>query len=79
MQAALAEAAQELFPGAWQAMPSVSIHDSQIVARMLPVAMLFVRSIDGVSHHWAEDTKQDDLALGLSVLAEGARRFLAGG
>jgi N-carbamoyl-L-amino-acid hydrolase len=43
------------------------------------VAMLFVPSIGGISHHWSEDTKREDLALGLEVFAEGARRFLANG
>jgi N-carbamoyl-L-amino-acid hydrolase len=76
MRAALADAAQELCPGAWQPMPSGAIHDSQILARKLPVAMLFVPSIGGISHHWSEDTRRDDLALGVQVLAEGARRFL---
>ncbi len=78
MQAALAAAAQDLCPGAWQSMVSGAIHDSQILSRKLPVAMLFVPSIGGVSHHWTEDTKREDLALGLQVLAEGARRFLHG-
>lgn len=77
MQAALSAAADALCPGAWQAMPSGAIHDSQILAAKLPVAMLFVPSIGGISHHWTEDTKRDDLALGLEVLADGARRFLA--
>ena len=77
MQAALAAAAADLCPGAWQAMPSGAIHDSQILAGTLKVAMLFVPSIGGISHHWAEDTRREDLALGLEVLAEGARRFLA--
>ncbi len=77
MVAALSDAATALCPNAWQAMPSGAIHDSQILARKLPVAMLFVPSIGGISHHWTEDTKRDDLALGLEVLADGARRFLA--
>ncbi|OWK20569.1 hypothetical protein AJ88_28510 [Mesorhizobium amorphae CCBAU 01583] len=77
MQAALAEAAEDLCPGAWHSMPSGAIHDSQIIARKLPVAMLFVPSIGGISHHYTEDTKREDLALGLNVLAEGVRRFLA--
>ena len=77
MQAALSAAADALCPGAWQPMPSGAIHDSQILAAKLPVAMLFVPSIGGISHHWSEDTKRDDLALGLEVLADGARRFLA--
>lgn len=77
MQAALSAAAETLCPGAWQAMPSGAIHDSQVLARKLPVAMLFVPSIEGISHHWSEDTKREDLALGLEVLAEGVRRFLS--
>ena len=76
MRAALTEAAEQLCPGAWQAMPSGAIHDSQILAGKLPVAMLFVPSIGGVSHHWTEDIRREDLALGLEVLAEGARRFV---
>ena len=76
MHAALANAAEELCPGAWQSMQSGAIHDSQILASKLPVAMLFVPSIGGISHHWSEDTKREDLALGLEVLAGGARRFL---
>jgi N-carbamoyl-L-amino-acid hydrolase len=77
MQRALQDAAEQLCPGQWQAMPSGAIHDSQILARVMPMAMLFVPSIGGISHHWAEDTKREDLALGVQVLAEGVRRFLA--
>jgi len=43
---------------------------------VMPAAMLFVPSIGGISHHWAEDTKPEDLAMGLRVLVEGARRYL---
>ena len=42
-------------------------HDAQYIARRMPAAMLFVPSINGISHHWAEDTKDDDLALGVAV------------
>ena len=76
MQEALSDAARSLCPDAWQSMPSGAIHDSQVLAGKLPVAMLFVPSIGGISHHWAEDTKREDLVLGLQVLAEGAKRFL---
>jgi len=73
---AFSDAAESLCPGAWQAMPSGAIHDSQILARKLPVGMLFVPSIGGISHHWSEDTKREDLVLGMEVLAEAARRLL---
>jgi N-carbamoyl-L-amino-acid hydrolase len=58
-------------------MPSGAIHDSQLIARKLPMAMLFVPSIGGVSHHWSEDTDRGDLVLGMQVLDAGVRRVLA--
>jgi N-carbamoyl-L-amino-acid hydrolase len=78
IQQALADAAEALAPGAWQRMPSGAGHDAQYLARVMPAAMLFVPSIGGISHHWSEDTKEEDLALGVQVLAEGAARYLAG-
>jgi N-carbamoyl-L-amino-acid hydrolase len=78
MQQALADAAEALAPGEWQRMPSGAGHDAQYLARVMPAAMLFVPSIGGISHHWSEDTKEEDLALGVQVLAEGAARLLAG-
>lgn len=77
LQNALAGAAELLVPGAWQYMPSGAGHDAQYLARKIPSAMLFVPSIGGVSHHWAEDTSDDDLAMGFRVLYEGARQVLA--
>ncbi|MES2712080.1 MAG: Zn-dependent hydrolase [Pseudomonadota bacterium] len=78
MIAALEDAAEAQAPGAWTRMPSGAGHDAQIISQKLPVVMLFVPSIGGISHHWAEDTKEADLALGASVLGEGVQRFLAG-
>ncbi len=76
LQDALSAAAAELAPGRWQRMPSGAGHDAQYMARHIPSAMLFAPSINGISHHWAEDTAPDDLAMGLRVLVAGARRFL---
>ena len=76
-QEALAAAAESLAPGRWRRMPSGAGHDAQYMARQMPSAMLFVPSIGGISHHWTEDTAPEDLAMGLRVLAEGARRFIA--
>jgi N-carbamoyl-L-amino-acid hydrolase len=73
---ALSAAADALAPGMWQAMPSGAGHDAQNIARHMPAAMLFVPSIGGISHHWAENTKDEDLALGVQVLGNAAERFL---
>ena len=77
LQQDLAAAAELLAPGRWQYMPSGAGHDAQYMARKMPSAMLFVPSIGGISHHWAEDTSDEDLAMGFRVLYEGARRALA--
>lgn len=74
---ALSGAAEALCPGGWQTMPSGAGHDAQNVAKVMPAAMLFVPSIGGISHHWAEDTREEDLALGIRVLAAAAERALA--
>ena len=78
MRRALAQAAQALAPGASREMPSGAGHDAQIVARKIPAAMLFVPSIGGVSHHWSEDTKDEDLALGAATLHRAAQIYLEG-
>ncbi len=53
----------------WKSLPSGAGHDSQIMARHLPTAMLFVPSVEGRSHSPAEYTTIDDAARGASVLA----------
>lgn len=78
MMAALDAAAERHAPGAWTRMPSGAGHDAQYIAKRMPAAMLFTPSIGGVSHHWAEDTKEEDLALCCQVLGTAAERFLAG-
>ncbi|WP_421994154.1 Zn-dependent hydrolase [Roseococcus sp.] len=78
MQAKLAEAATKHANGQWQHMPSGAGHDAQYMARVMPSAMLFTPSINGISHHWAEDTKEEDLALNIRILADAAEAFLRG-
>ena len=77
MMAALEAAAEEEAPGAWTRMPSGAGHDAQYIAKRMPAAMLFTPSIGGISHHWAEDTKEEDLALCCQVLGNAAARYLA--
>jgi N-carbamoyl-L-amino-acid hydrolase len=42
----------------------------------MPAAMMFVPSLGGISHHWAEDTREDDIVLGAQIFADAARRIL---
>ncbi|AJJ20646.1 MULTISPECIES: allantoate deiminase [Yersinia] len=44
-------------------------HDSQIFAPQVPTVMLFVPSIDGISHNPAERTATSDLCEGVKILA----------
>ncbi|MCV6586420.1 MAG: hydantoinase/carbamoylase family amidase [Marinibacterium sp.] len=68
----LADAAEAEAPGAWRRMPSGALHDATNVSRLMPVAMLFVPSIGGISHDFAEDTDEADLLTGLRALARAA-------
>jgi N-carbamoyl-L-amino-acid hydrolase len=52
----------------WQYLPSGAGHDAQIMARLGPMAMIFVPSIGGVSHAPAEASNPEDLVLGADVL-----------
>ena len=49
-------------------MPSGAGHDAQMLARVCPAAMIFVPSVDGLSHNIAEFTTPDDIAAGANVL-----------
>jgi len=69
LKAMLEEAADRLAPGKWRRMPSGALHDAAALSRVLPVAMLFVPSIGGISHNFAEDTAEADLVRGVEVLA----------
>ncbi|SLN60142.1 N-carbamoyl-L-amino acid hydrolase [Falsiruegeria litorea R37] len=69
LQAALVSAAEKVAPGKWRKMPSGALHDATNVAELMPVAMLFVPSIGGISHAFEEDTDEADLVAGLHVLS----------
>ena len=73
----LKRAAERHAPGRWTSMPSAAVHDAQILAGHLPSAMLFVPSINGVSHAFEEDTQEEDIVLGCQVLATATASVLA--
>ncbi len=77
LQDHLAAAAERHAPGTWIRMPSGAAHDAQVFARRLPSAMVFVPSIGGISHDFAEDTAEADIVLGCQVLASAAAEILA--
>lgn len=76
VQTAIAGAAERYAPNQWVRMPSGAGHDAQVTAAFLPTGMLFVPSIGGVSHSFAEDTAADDIVLGCQVLADAAATYL---
>lgn len=49
-------------------MPSSALYDATNVSRLVPVALLFVPSIGGLSHAFEEDTDE----AGVAVLARAA-------
>ena len=51
-------------------MPSGAGHDAQMVARVCPTGMIFVPSLDGISHNPAEHTDDEDLVAGAQLLAD---------
>ena len=56
-------------------MASGAYHDAMVLARTMPVGMLFVPSAGGISHHPDEHTDPADLDLGVDVLTGALRRL----
>jgi len=51
-------------------MPSGAGHDAQMMARICPTGMIFVPSLDGISHNPAEHTDEKDLIAGAQLLSD---------
>jgi len=58
-------------------LPSGPLHDAAEMARLVPTAMLFVTSTNGVSHSPAEDTPIDHLAMAVQAHSKLVNRTLA--
>ncbi|MGA2125146.1 MAG: M20 family metallo-hydrolase [Xanthobacteraceae bacterium] len=56
-------------------LPSGAGHDAQMMARLCPVGMLFVRCRDGVSHNPAEYASPPDMGLAIAALVRFIERF----
>jgi N-carbamoyl-L-amino-acid hydrolase len=72
----LAAAAEASVPGAWREMPSAAGHDPMVISQHLPCAMVFIPSIGGISHDFAENSKEADIVTGCAVMADAAASIL---
>lgn len=77
-QDAIEAASKALAGGRSLRMPSGAGHDAQMLATIMPAGMLFVPSIGGISHHWTENTADEDIVTGAQVFVDACRRILAG-
>ena len=66
----LGDAAAVRAPDRWVEMPSAAGHDANMFADHVPCGMVFIPSIGGVSHDFAEDSHEADIVRGCRVLAD---------
>jgi len=78
-QRLIERAAERHAPGLHLRMPSGAGHDAQILSHRMRAGMMFVPSIRGISHHWSEDTKEEDIALGAQVFTDACAEILKAG
>jgi N-carbamoyl-L-amino-acid hydrolase len=56
-------------------LPSGAGHDAQMMARICPSGMIFVPSVDGLSHNVREETRPEHLEAGAAVLMHAVMRL----
>jgi beta-ureidopropionase / N-carbamoyl-L-amino-acid hydrolase len=78
-QEQIERAAEPYARGMLMRMPSFAGHDAAVLSYRMPAGMLFIPSIGGISHHWSEDSKEDDIELGAQVFADAAENILRAG
>ena len=59
----------------YQLMPSGAGHDAMNMARLCPVGLIFIPSVDGLSHHPNEYTDMDDILIGIDILEEAVLHY----
>ncbi|KQY08442.1 Zn-dependent hydrolase [Mycobacterium sp. Root135] len=62
----------------WRTMPTMAGHDSVNLKELVPTVMLFIPSVDGVSHNEREFSTEAQMLAGLHTLTETARRMVTG-
>ena len=75
-QAQIEAAAERHAPGMHMRLPSAAGHDAAVLSYRIPAGMMFIPSLGGISHHWSEDTREDDIVLGAQVFADAAEHIL---
>ena len=66
----LVEATAQRYGHSVMRLPSGAGHDAQMLARVCPAGMVFVRSVRGISHNPAEFTEPEHLEAGAQVLCD---------
>jgi N-carbamoyl-L-amino-acid hydrolase len=66
----LVEATAQRLGNSTRRMPSGAGHDAQMLARVCPTAMVFVPSVNGLSHNIAEYTAPEHITAGADVLLQ---------
>jgi N-carbamoyl-L-amino-acid hydrolase len=75
-QAEIEAAAARHAPGMHIRMPSAAGHDAAVLSYRMPAGMMFIPSLRGISHHWSEDSREEDIVLGAQVFADAAEKIL---
>ena len=75
-QTQIETAAEQHAAGMHMRLPSAAGHDAAVLSYRMPAGMMFIPSLGGISHHWSEDTKEEDIVLGAQVFADAAERIL---
>ena len=70
-------AAEQELPGQWRTFHSGAVHDTGMMQSRMAAALLFVPSINGISHDFTEDTHETDIEAGARVYAAAAARIVS--
>src|SRR5215469_4398785 len=76
LQAQIEGAAERHASGLHMRLPSAAGHDAAVLSYRMPAGMMFIPSLGGISHHWSEDSSEEDIVLGAQVFADGAEAVL---